>query len=99
MSEVAADIVSDWANGTPRTAPETRPKNVAVYWYIKVSITPFVLPHRLSILLAFFERLPERLQPIHEQALVQPVHGQFPSVSHQSRTQRTENQSFFTHAY
>ncbi|MEK7391794.1 MAG: hypothetical protein AAB214_04430 [Fibrobacterota bacterium] len=28
--------VSDMANGTPRIAPETRPKNVAVYWYTKV---------------------------------------------------------------
>ncbi len=36
MSEVAADIVADGKNGTPRTAKETRPKNVAVYWYIKV---------------------------------------------------------------
>lgn len=28
--------VADYVNGTPRTASETRPKNVAVYWYIKV---------------------------------------------------------------
>ncbi len=28
--------IADGVNGAPRTAPETRPKNVAVYWYIKV---------------------------------------------------------------
>ncbi|HNY30655.1 MAG TPA: hypothetical protein PKO15_07195 [Fibrobacteria bacterium] len=28
--------VADTVNGTPRTDSETRPKNVAVYWYVKV---------------------------------------------------------------
>lgn len=28
--------VTDGVNGAPRTAPETRPMNVAVHWYIKV---------------------------------------------------------------
>ena len=28
--------ISDGTNGTPRTSSETRPKNVAVYWYVKV---------------------------------------------------------------
>lgn len=30
------DPIADSTNGAPRTASETRPKNVAVYWYIKV---------------------------------------------------------------
>ncbi|MBK9576214.1 MAG: hypothetical protein IPK50_23835 [Fibrobacterota bacterium] len=30
------DAITDSANGNPRTASESRPKNVAVYWYVKV---------------------------------------------------------------
>lgn len=30
------NAVTDGTNGTPRVASETRPKNVAIYWYIKV---------------------------------------------------------------
>lgn len=30
-------IVSDTHNGTPRVADETRPKNVAVYYYVKIN--------------------------------------------------------------
>ncbi len=31
-----AEIYTDGTNGTPRIGPETRPKNAAVYYYIKV---------------------------------------------------------------
>lgn len=30
------DPISDGVNGTPRLASETRPGNIAVYWYVKV---------------------------------------------------------------
>lgn len=35
-AQAVVEPIADSTNGPPRTAKETRPKNVAVYWYIKV---------------------------------------------------------------